>query len=83
MVVVLMMSGILTTLNLLKRKIFQNKIYHVTQITYSICSCDPSLLTLAFLRKSHHDLNCIIIWPGKPTFLRDDIGSSLIISDWH
>ena len=51
MVVVLMMSGILTTLNLLKRKIFQNKIYHVTQITYSICSCDPSLLTLGFLRK--------------------------------
>ena len=63
MVAILMMSVKLATLGLLRRKVLwnkgydvivcvhdvTNKIYHVTQITMKMWSCEQSLVTLAFL----------------------------------
>ena len=66
MVPVLMMSAKFTTLGLLKIKVFWNKgydtiifvhdvtfqkIYHVTQIIFSMWSLDQSLVTLVFLEE--------------------------------
>ena len=40
-------------------------------------------ISIALLWQSYHNLDFIRIWPQKPIFLRDALGSASIIWDWH
>ena len=98
MIAILMMSAKLATLDLLKIKVFWDKVYDITISIHYV--------TNKFLLR---DSNCtidVVKWPKfdnykismkeviitsilweydqkKQFFLRDALGSSLIIWDWH
>ena len=59
------------------------KFYHVIQTILYMCSCDQSLVTLAFLREKLSQLQLYKDLTKKAAFLRGGLRSGLIIWDWN
>ena len=59
------------------------KFHHVIQIILWRCSCDQSLVTLAFLREKLSQPQFYKDFTRKTAFLRGGLGSSSIIWDKH
>ena len=70
-----MMSAKLTTLGLLKIKLFRNKCYDVIISVHDVTN-------KSLPHDSDYIVNVVML-PEKTTFLRSALGSSLIILDWH
>ena len=94
---IFMISAKLATLVLLKLKITSNKVYDVIIFVHDVTntissrhsnimyiwSCDPSLVTLAFLWEKLSYTQFYKDLSRKITFLRGGLASSSIITDSH